>query len=96
MMRDGQLTRDRLTGAQVRIGVMGSASGGLGGPVAEICRRLGRSIAERGCCLLTGACPGFPHEAVLGAKAAGGHVVGISPAATLKEHVEAYGSPYRE
>jgi len=94
-MRDEHLTRDRFTGVQVRIGVMGSAGGGLEGPVGGICRRLGRAIAERGCCLLTGACPGLPHEAVRGAKEVGGHVVGISPAATLKEHVEVYGSPYR-
>ncbi|HZL93307.1 MAG TPA: hypothetical protein VFB99_06670, partial [Vicinamibacterales bacterium] len=33
---------------------------------------------------------------VLGAREAGGHVVGISPAASLREHVETYKSPYRE
>jgi hypothetical protein len=36
------------------------------------------------------------HETVLGAKAAYGHVIGISPAATLKEHVEVHQSPYLE
>jgi uncharacterized protein (TIGR00725 family) len=96
MMREDRITRDRFTGVQVRIGVMGSAGGGVQAQIGEICRRLGRAIAERGCCLLTGACPGLPHEAVLGAKEAGGHIVGISPAATLREHVEVYGSPYRE
>ena len=70
------MTRDPVTGVQVRIGVMGSAGGGLEARVAEICRRLGRAIAEHGCCLLTGACPGLPREAVFGAKEAGGHVVG--------------------
>jgi uncharacterized protein (TIGR00725 family) len=75
---------------------MGSAGGDIGSAVAEVCRRLGRAIAERGCCLLTGACPGLPHEVVLAAKSAGGHVVGISPAPSLKEHVEKYQSPYRE
>ena len=33
---------------------------------------------------------------MLGAKEIGGHVIGISPALTLKEHVERYQSPYRE
>jgi uncharacterized protein (TIGR00725 family) len=80
----------------VRIGVMGSAGGDAEPAVAGACRTLGRAIAERGCCLLTGACPGLPHDAVLGAKESGGHVVGISPASTLKEHVETYASPYRE
>jgi uncharacterized protein (TIGR00725 family) len=81
---------------QIRVGVMGSASELTAPGVAALCRRLGRAIAERGCCLLTGACPGLPHEAVLGARAAGGHVVGISPAASLREHVDAFSSPYHE
>ena len=87
---------DPVTGVQIRIGVMGSASESADPAVIPLCRRLGRTIAERGACLLTGACPGLPHESVLGAKEAGGHVVGISPAATLREHVETFGSPYRE
>lgn len=88
--------RDPLTGVQIRIGVMGSAADDVDPSVKEICRRLGAAIAMRGCCLLTGACPGVPHEVVLAAKRAGGHVVGISPASSLKEHVERYGSPHRE
>jgi uncharacterized protein (TIGR00725 family) len=91
-----RMARDPFTGVQIRIGVMGSAGGELSDSVAEACRELGRSIASTGCCLLTGACPGLPHEVAVAAKEAGGHVVGISPAFTLKEHVETYGSPYRE
>ena len=90
------VSRDPLTGVQIRIGVMGSASEPADPPVAALCRRLGRAIADRGACLLTGACPGLPHETVLGAKETGGHIVGISPAATLREHVETFASPYRE
>lgn len=75
---------------------MGSAGGDLASPILESCRQLGRAIAGHGCCLLTGACPGAPHEVVVAAKEAGGHVVGISPALSLKEHVERYKSPYRE
>ena len=90
------ITRDPATGVQLRVGVMGSASGDADTMIVEACRALGRATAERGCCLLTGACPGLPHDAVLGAKDAGGHVVGISPASTLKEHVEVFESPYRE
>lgn len=88
--------RDPFTGVQIRIGVMGSAGGQLDPAVAETCRRLGRAIAASGACLLTGACPGLPHEVVVAAKAVGGHIVGISPAFTLKEHVETFGSPFRE
>jgi uncharacterized protein (TIGR00725 family) len=92
----GAIARDPLTQMQIRIGVMGSAGGDLDPSVTAVCRRLGRTIAGHGCCLLTGACPGLPHEVVLGAKDAAGHVVGISPASSLKEHVNTYGSPYRE
>lgn len=88
--------RDPRTGVQIRIGVMGSAAEPIEEELAVACRALGHAIAERGCCLLTGACPGLPHAAVLGAQAAGGHVVGISPAVNLTEHVERFESPYRE
>lgn len=88
--------RDSFTGHQIRIGVMGSAGGELESGAVDLCRRLGRAITMHGCCLLTGACPGLPHDAVLGARKSGGHVVGISPASSLKEHVEIFDSPYKE
>ena len=94
--RRERIAQDPLTRVQIRVGVMGSADGQAEPIVLELCRRLGRAVAESGCCLLTGACPGLPHIAVLGAKEAGGHVVGISPASSLKEHVEVFGSPYEE
>jgi uncharacterized protein (TIGR00725 family) len=84
------------TGAQIRIGVMGSAGGEFDPNVLELCRMLGRAVAESGSCLLTGACPGLPHAAVEGAHEAGGHVIGISPAVSLREHIEVFGSPYSE
>jgi uncharacterized protein (TIGR00725 family) len=88
--------RHPATGVQVRIGVMGSASEEQEAGVRARCRALGRAVAARGVCLLTGACPGLPHEAALGAAEAGGHVVGISPARSLREHVAVFASPYRE
>ena len=91
-----RFAKDPLTGGQIRIGVMGSADEKAESTVVELCRRLGRAVADSGCCLLTGACPGLPHAAVLGAKELHGHVVGISPAATLREHVEVLLSPYKE
>lgn len=96
MIPNVQAARDPLSGAQIRIGVMGSASGDFEQGVLDSCRRLGRAIAENGCCLLTGACPGLPEAAVVGAKEARGHVVGISPGQSLKDHVETYSSPYKE
>lgn len=90
------IAHDPLTGVQIRVGVMGSAGGESDARVEELCSRLGRAIATRGCCLLTGACPGLPHVTVLGAKRAGGHVIGVSPASDLREHVETFQSPYQE
>lgn len=75
---------------------MGASSGPFTPGSIEKARELGRYIARQGCCLLTGACPGLPHEVVLGAKEQGGHIIGISPAKDLEEHVNAFSSPYEE
>ena len=78
---------------KVQIGVMGSAGGSISEAELALAHRLGRRIAEHGCTIVTGACPGLPHAAVLGAAAAGGHSLGISPALSREEHVNVYGSP---
>ena len=44
--------RDPFTGAQIRIGVMGSASAPVDPSIAARCRRLGHAVAEHGCCPL--------------------------------------------
>ncbi|MBM3958550.1 MAG: hypothetical protein FJ314_02080 [SAR202 cluster bacterium] len=77
------------------VGVMGSAGGELSPETRALLRQLGREIGRRGYVLVTGACPGLPHEAVLGAKSAGGMVVGISPALNLRDHLVNYASPSR-
>lgn len=77
----------------VQIGVMGSAGGRLSPEELTLARRLGRRIAERGCTIVTGACPGLPHAAVLGAHEAGGVSLGVSPGLSREEHVNVYGSP---
>lgn len=75
------------------VGVMGSASGSLDADAVARVRRLGAVIAESGCTLVTGACPGFSYVAVEGSKSVGGLVVGISPALSETEHVQRFGSP---
>ncbi len=75
------------------IGVMGSASGRIDRRVADAARQVGVAIAEAGCTLVTGACPGLPQAAVDGAHGAGGLVVGISPALSETEHVSRFASP---
>ncbi|MBI4328782.1 MAG: LOG family protein [Chloroflexi bacterium] len=75
------------------VGVMGSAGGKIPAAVLRRVFRLGQEIAGRGYVLITGACPGIPHEAVKGAKSKGGFVVGVSPALDFREHVEEFHSP---
>jgi uncharacterized protein (TIGR00725 family) len=78
---------------KLQIGVMGSAGGELTDEHIELAKRLGTSIARRGALIVTGACPGLPHAAVLGAHEAGGDSLGVSPAHSPEEHVELYESP---
>jgi hypothetical protein len=79
---------------KISVGVMGSAGGDLSRETLEKGFRMGQEIARHGCVLITGACPGLPHQAVLGAKSVGGIVVGISPALNFEEHAMKYASPY--
>ncbi len=72
---------------------MGSAGGIIAPEEIDLARRLGRRIAERGCTIVTGACPGLPHAAVLGAHERDGWSLGISPALSREEHINIYGSP---
>lgn len=81
---------------RTKFGVMGSAGGELSEDILVKAYELGEQIAQRDCIVLTGACPGLPHQAVLGAKAYDGLVVGVSPALGLDEHIKRYHSPYEE
>ncbi len=81
---------------KIQIGVMGSAGGRISKQARQKAYDFGREIAEHGCVLVTGACPGLPYEAARGCREAGGIVVGISPALNLEEHIARYESPYEE
>ncbi len=59
----------------------------------EDARALGREIVKQGGVLVTGATTGFPLWAAMGAKEAGGVSLGLSPAASEREHVEHYHLP---
>ena len=78
---------------KLTIGVMGSSGGELTEDVRQKVYRLGETIAKRDAILITGGCPGLPYEAVKGAKAKGGLVVGISPGLSIEEHQGKYRSP---
>lgn len=93
--RPATLPVDPFHGMKPKIGVMGTCQEPIGRQAMSAARELGEVIARADCILVTGASPGLPYEAVLGAKAAGGIVVGISPGLSLAEHVEKYGSPHQ-
>ena len=79
--------------ARIKIGVMGSAGGAIEAALADRCAELGRAIADCGCAIVTGGCPGLPHHAVIGCKQRGGLTIGVSPAISQHEHVTQYKSP---
>lgn len=54
---------------------------------------LGKEIVWHNAVLVQGATSGFPLWVAKGAKEAGGFVIGISPAATEKEHIKRYKLP---
>jgi uncharacterized protein (TIGR00725 family) len=77
----------------LKVGVMGGATGVMSRAHLSKAHELGRAIAQSGCVLITGACPGLPLAAACGAKQVGGMVVGISPGLSLDEHTYKYDSP---
>ncbi len=81
---------------RMKVGVVGSAGGELTPEVLDRARQMGRCLASHDIIVVTGAAPGLPHQAVLGAKEVGGLVIGISPALSLDEHRDVYGSPWEE
>jgi uncharacterized protein (TIGR00725 family) len=79
---------------QIKICVSGAAeTGHCGIDALDKAKELGREIARQGAVLVTGATTGFPMWSAMGAKEAGGVSIGFSPAATEREHIEAYKLP---
>ena len=78
----------------LKLGVSGAAETGHCGPNAyDKGIALGVEIAKTGAICITGATTGFPLWVAMGAKQAGGFVVGFSPASSEKEHIEEYNLP---
>ena len=74
--------------------ISGAAETGHCAPDAlEKTKALGRFIVENGAVLVTGATTGAPYWGAIGAKEAGGFVIGISPATSKLEHVKKYQLP---
>ncbi len=78
---------------QYKICVSGAAAGDTVDAAAELAYEVGRQIALQGAVLLTGATTGLPQFAAKGNYECGGIAIGLSPAATIKEHVNTYRLP---
>ncbi|MEK7606558.1 MAG: hypothetical protein AAB458_03155 [Patescibacteria group bacterium] len=79
---------------EIKICISGAAETSNCGPQAyEAAKELGREVARQKAVLVTGATTGFPLWAAIGAKEAGGKSIGFSPAASEREHIEAYHLP---
>jgi uncharacterized protein (TIGR00725 family) len=79
---------------QIKICVSGAAeTGHCGVDALDKAKELGHEIARHGAVLVTGATTGFPLWVAMGVKEEGGISIGISPAASEKEHVETYKLP---
>ena len=82
------------THLKYKIAVSGAADTAHCGPHAlDLTKELGREVAQQGAVLLTGATTGAPYWAAIGAKDAGGFVIGLSPASSETEHVKKYRLP---
>lgn len=78
----------------IKLCVSGAAETSECGPRAfEAAKELGREIGRQGATIITGATTGFPLWSAIGTKEVGGKSIGISPAASEREHIEAYRLP---
>jgi uncharacterized protein (TIGR00725 family) len=79
---------------KIKIGVSGAAeTGHCGLHALDKAKALGREVVEHDCVLVTGATTGFPLWAAMGAKAADGISIGLSPAMSERDHVETWRLP---
>lgn len=88
------LNSDKHGHNQIKICVSGAAeTGHCGLNALDKAKELGREIARQGAVLVTGATTGFPLWVAMGVKEEGGISIGVSPAASEREHVETYKLP---
>ncbi|OJI09585.1 MAG: hypothetical protein COV08_00365 [Candidatus Vogelbacteria bacterium CG10_big_fil_rev_8_21_14_0_10_49_38] len=93
-MDNEQLAAMRYEHRKIKICVSGAAdTTHCGEGALESAKELGREIVRQGAIIVTGATTGWPLWSAMGAKEAGGVSIGLSPAATEKEHVEKWGLP---
>lgn len=74
--------------------VSGAAAGLTVKTSARLAEIVGKTIAQEGHILTTGATVGLPYFAARGAKEASGTSIGFSPASSLREHLRKYRLPH--
>ena len=85
---------DRHEHFKIKIAVSGAAkTDHLPEEAVTMAEEVGREIVRQGAVVVTGATTGIPFWAAKGAKEEGGMSIGISPAATEREHVEKWALP---
>lgn len=78
----------------IKIAISGSPeTGHCGIDALDTSKALGQEIAQHNAITITGAITGFPMWASMGAKDAGGMVIGFSPAVSADEHKRVYRLP---
>jgi uncharacterized protein (TIGR00725 family) len=77
----------------IKIAVCGSASNTLPKKILQKARRVGEILAKNNILLFTGATTGYSYVAAKGTYSSGGLTIGISPAESVKEHVDYYQLP---
>lgn len=75
------------------IAVIGRCTPPFASDVIRQAQQVGRALVQKGVTVLSGACNGLPHEAVLAAKAAGGKTIGYSPGADRTHHQGGFLAP---
>jgi uncharacterized protein (TIGR00725 family) len=79
---------------KIKIGISGAAeTGHCGLNALDMAKDLGREVVKQGGILVTGATTGFPLWAAMGAKEEHGISIGLSPAQSERDHVEAWRLP---
>src|SRR3989338_8999589 len=79
---------------KIKLAISGAAETSHCSPNAlDMTKELGGEVIRQGAVLVTGATTGAPYWAAIGAKEAGGFVIGISPASSELEHVKKYRLP---
>lgn len=85
---------DKHNHLKIKLGISGAAeTGHCGVHSLEKAKELGREVIKQGGILVTGATTGFPLWTSMGAKEEHGVVIGLSPAANEREHVETWKLP---